>query len=113
MRIRQVSGAAVKQRDIRRDLGRDAKLEQRCLQDVGTSAGDLQNVTALFTRHARERLLQQAYVQPHTAKAAVGEADRMERSIDLRRRAAVVVQPLVLNNSFHDHRGKNKAVTIE
>ena len=57
----------------------------------------------LLTRHARERLAEQTGVQPHSAEALVCKRDGMERGADLLRRAAVVIQPFFLNNSFHGH----------
>jgi hypothetical protein len=103
-----MGGPAIEQRD----LWMDAKLKQRCLQHVTPSAGDLQDVRALSARHPRECAPQQPGMQAQTAEASVGESDRIERCIDFRRGAAVLVEPLVLNNSFHNYLDDNKRVTI-
>jgi hypothetical protein len=96
-RIRQMNCAAIEERDV----GEDTKSEQRRLQHVCASTGDLQNVRLLLTRGAAERPVEQPCVQPDPAEALIHEGDEIERSVDLRRRAAVIVEPLVFNKSFH------------
>ena len=115
-RVRQVDCACVQQCDIRgrnirgavrREIGHGfsqaAKAQQRSLEDVGAPAGHLEDVRAMLTRCARERLAEQAGVQPHSAEALVYKGDGMERGADLLRGAAVLIQPFFLNNSFHGH----------
>ena len=105
-RVRQVSGAAVEQgdvwNDVRSDIWREVKPRERCLQHVGAPAGDLQNVRRPVPRHACECPLEQAGMQAHSTEAPIGESDVVKRCVDLRRCAAVVVEPLVVHNSFHD-----------
>jgi hypothetical protein len=96
-----MNGAAIEQRDV----GGDTKSEQRCLQHVCSSTGDLQDVGLLCARGAAKRPVEQPCMQPDPAEALIGEGDGIERSVNLRRRAAVVVEPLVFNKSFHRHNG--------
>jgi hypothetical protein len=96
-RVRQMNCAAIEERDV----GGDTKSEQRRLQYVCASTGDLQNVRLLLTRGAAKRPVEQPCMQPDPAEALIHEGDEIERSVDLRRRAAVIVEPLVFNKSFH------------
>jgi hypothetical protein len=98
-----VNCAAIQQRDFRRSVDCASEPQQRRLKHIRASAGDFQDVSPRFPGHTGERPLQQTGVQPHPAESAIGEANAMQRSVDLLRRAQVTVEPLFLNNSFHAH----------
>jgi hypothetical protein len=56
-----------------------------------------------FMGHTSERPPEQAGVQPHPAKSAIGQRDGVQCGVDLLTRAQVTVEPFFLNHSFHAH----------